>query len=328
MVYTDYSVDSVVAPQDGGWDGISDDPDADWINAAISGALAKAQGTNYAPDGLSVAPDFANNQFTVGTGTAFLEITQSVDYRNYDDSEINRSRVWEDGFLTLCRLDTAQTLSLEATSASNYVWLFYKYPGTTATGQNDAYLRVADSQTDSPGHPAVMIAELDGGTETYRETNRVAGYKRNYLGKFECADANSFTITVPETYDEIILKFQRATGDYSGGRQRLYGRVNGLGTGYYQRTTQGSNTGISNFWLTDDYPARSNIIGEVRMTGRWPDTATWSFSNGLTNRAGKYFAYGGWNNNVSSGGTLDTITLEWQSGLLTGTFALWGRDFV
>jgi len=320
MAFTDHAVTAYVYPQDGGSSGISDF-DADWDNAATAGGLNLAETKNYAPKGLGITADHTNEQFSVGSGLAFIEDTADLDFRVYSDSEQSRSATWTEGLLSVLHLKPISGVSFQTTSAKNYVYLYY-----TRSSQNDAYIRVADSQSDAPTN-GIEIGQIDAGGDTKRETNRVAGHSRNYIGKYSCSGADFIDINVPDTYDEIILKFQGVSGSYSGGRRKLFAQANGE-TGYYQRTTQGSNTGITNFWLTHDYAARSNIIGEVVMTGRWPNSSTWSFSNKLTNRAGKYFAYAGWNDNMATGGTLDTIHLEWQSGTLTGTWALWGRDFV
>lgn len=321
MAYTDHSITGYVFPQDSGFSGIANS-DADWANAAYIGGLGLAETSNYAPNGLGITADHGAETFDLDSGVGYIEDTTTVGIRDWDDSELTRSADWTQPFLTLMLVKSQSGISFETTSGTNYLYIAYSHHS-----QNDSYLRVADTTNDEPTDPSLQIGEIDASADSSREVNRVAGHNRDYIGKYTASAASSITINVPDTYDEIILKFQGVTGSYTGGRKRLQAQVNGQ-TGYYQRTTQGSNTGISNFWLSHDYAARANIIGEVLMTGRWPGSSTWSFNNNLTNRAGKYFAYAGWSDSMAQDGTLDSIFLEWQSGTISGEWALWGRDFV
>ena len=318
MVYTDHPITGYVFPQDSGMSGIANS-DADWANAAYIGGLGLAEASNYAPKGLGLTADHANESFTIGDGVAYIEDDTTIDFRDWDDSEQTHSGTWGQGFLSLYLIKSQSNIPFQTTSGTNYVWVYY-----THSSQNDTYLRVADTSSDAPTQPSLKIAEIDASSDSQRETNRVSGHNWNYIGKYEANGANSITINVPEAYDEMKLKFIGVTGSDES-RARLRAQVNGTPS-YYQRTTQGSNQQITYFWANHDVPSRAEIHGELRMNGRW-DT-TWSFDNRLTNRAGEYFATSGWNDNVVNDGTLNEIWMEWAAGTITGEWALWGRDYV
>lgn len=317
MAYTDHPITAYVFPQDGASPGIGD-PDADWQNAAYVGGLAKAQAKNYTPEGVDVTADFANNQFSITEGLSYIEDPQPIDFRDWDDSEINRSGTWTGGYLSVMHVKAESGIPFETTTGMNYVYL-----GWDRTSQNNAFVRVADDEADAPTI-GVKIENIDAGASSSLPKNRVAGHNWNFVKKYSASGVPSVTLNVPEVYDEMRLKFLGVTGTATSS-VKLQSQVNGT-PNYYQRTTQGSNTQITNYWINHDIASRAEIRGEVFMSGRW-DT-TWSFDNRTTNRGGKYFGFSGWNDNVADNGELNEIFMEWGTGDITGEWNLWGRDNV
>lgn len=331
MTYTDYSVDGIVAPQDGGWSGINDDPDADWINAAISGALAKAQGSNYAPDGLSLTADHTNEEVSIGKGTAFIELEQNVDYRNFDDSEINRSRTWEDGLLTLYRLASAQTLGFETTTGINYIWVFYNYPGTSATGQNETYIRIGtDKSTEDPattdGYPGILIGQVDAGADAVAvEKNRTAGYSWNFLGKQDTGGAyvSEASISIPDnSYDEYKIKFIGVLGDATSTGIELQARANNHNANYWYRTTQNNTQGGSLFKLFQGRPDHMTINGHLYCGMQ----DYFTFDNRLTSNQEKQYAFSGGNTSAADTTPLNSLQFFYNSGNIKGEWNIWARN--
>lgn len=332
MVYTDYAVDGVVAPQDGGWDGITDDSKSDWINASYAGALAKAQGTDYAPEGFSLTADHTNEEFTIGKGTAFIELQQNVDYRNYDDSEIVRSRVWEDGFLTLYRLATTQTLSFETTSDVNYVWVFYKYPGQNSDGQNDTHIRIgtdksADDPSNTDSNPSLLIGQADAANDTVAtEKNRVAGYSWNFLGKRDSGGSfiSELDFTVPDnSYDEYKVKLIGVIGDGTSSGTEFRGRINNHNGNYTYRTTQSNTTGASYIRLAQVRPDRISINGTLYVS---VDGGFMTFDNRLTSNQAKQYAFSGGNSSPPDTTPINSVQLYFSSGSIRGEVNFWGRN--
>lgn len=332
MAYTDYAVNGIVAPQDGGWSGISDDPDSDWINAAISGALAKAEGADYAPDGLSLTADHTNEQVSIGKGTAFIELTQNVDYRNYDDSEINRSRTWEDGLLTLYRLDSAQTLSFETTTGINYIWVYYTYPGATSTGQNETYIRIGtDKSADNPettdSYPSLLIGQADASTDSVAvEKNRTSGYSWEYLGKRGTGGSlvSEANISIPDnSYDEYKIKFIGVYGDSTSTSAELQAQVNNHNADYWFRTTQNNTQGSSIFKLSQGRPNHMTINGQlyVGMNGGY-----FTYDNRLTSNQGKQYSFSGGNTSPADTTPLNSLQFSFNSGNIIGEWNIWARN--
>lgn len=322
MTYSDHSITAYVFPQDGAYQGI-DDPDSDWQNAAYVGGLAKAQSKNYTPEGVEVTPDYGNNQFSISSGLSYIEDTNNIDFRDWDDAEITRSGTWTSGYLTVMHVKSQSNIPFQTTTGTNYVWL-----GFDRTSQNNAFIRVADTDTDAPS-VGVKIEEIDAGATSSLPKNRVAGYNWNFMKSYEFNGATTATIDVPtHSYDKIWVEFKRVTGTSSGGSNYTMDMViNGNTGGYYQRTTQGSNSGISAAWVTEAPPSSISMMGGVMMMGSWPNSGIWTWHN-RTPMAYKYFAYGGGNDTMTVGGQVDTIEFSWEYGDLVGGFNLWGRNFV
>lgn len=327
MAFTDTSVAGHVYLQDGGASSI-DDQEADWLNAAYLNSLAAAKGKNYAPYGFDVTADFTNNNFDLSAGVAYIEDTKDMPFRVWDDSEINRSDTLTLPFLTGTMTPDLTDVALQSTMGKNHVYVYYDW----ADGQDGTYIRVADTTADEPSGTditSLRLAVIDAGASSVLPKNRVAGYEWDFMKSYEFSGASTATIDVPtHSYDKIWVEFKRVTGTSSGGSNyTMKMQINGNTGGYYQRTTQGSNSGISSAWVTEAPPSTISMTGGIAMMGSWPDSGIWTWHN-RTPMAYKYFAFGGGNDTMTVGGQVDKIDLWWEAGDLVGGFNLWGRNHV
>jgi hypothetical protein len=317
MAFTDHPVDAYVFPQDGASSGISDF-DADWQNAAYVGGLAKAQTTDYTPEGVDVTVDYANNTFDATSGLSFIEDTQDIEFRDWDDSEQVRSGLWTEGYLSVMFFEGATGIPLETTTGTNYVYL-----GWDRSDQNSTFIRVAD--TDNPPAIGVKIEAIDAGANSSAPKNRVAGYSWNFLGKHETGGfVGEADVQWPENgYDEYKVKFINVQGQGTSGGQQLHARINNVTSGYHFRTTQ-NNTGNSDrFKLLQGEGGEMHIAGHLYFS---MDAGKWQYDNRLTSNEEKQYSFSGSNYNTSVN-PLNSMQLFWGSGQsIKGEFNIWGRD--
>jgi len=316
MAFTDHPVDAYVFPQDGASSGISDF-DADWQNAAYVGGLAKAETKNYTPEGVDVTPDFANSTFDVTSGLSFIEDTQDLAFRNWDDSEINRSGLWTEGYLSVMFFEGATGIPFETTTGENFVYL-----GWDRTDQNETFIRVAD--TENPPTIGVKIETIDAGANSSAPKNRVAGFEWEFLGKQSTNGAVSQAdfSTIDNSYDEYKVKFIGVIGTATSTNVQLHCTVNNFTQKYWYRTTQNNTQGASNFDVFQGRPSHMEINGHLYLSQQG-DKMT--FDNRLTSNQEKQYAFSG--GNVDSASTpIDSVQLDFTSGDIDGEWNIWARD--
>lgn len=312
MAFTDTSVTAYIYPEDQGT-GVSAGSE-DWDNAAHEGAMGLAQAEDYIQQGLNISADFANNQFSISQGLAFIEDTRTIDFRKPSDSEETLSGTWPFGRLCCLGVFAESAISLQDTTGLNHVYLAF-----SSTGQDDAYIRVADTTSDAPD-PSIRIGVVDAANSSVTEVNRISGLNWNFDGMEQVSNANFLTINVNNTYDEWRFRLTNVHGDNTS-RTVLGGRVNGNQSSYAFRNTQGNSSGSSQWEMAHNRPDNSEITGEVYVAGRWNRQC--SMNNRTAGNDGKQYAFSG---NVDETSPLNSFTLFWTSGSISGTLEAWGRD--
>jgi len=318
MAFTDHAVDAYVFPQDGASSGISDF-DADWQNAAYVGGLAKAETKNYTPEGVDVTVDFANGTFDVTAGLSFIEDTQDIAFRNWDDSEQVRSGLWTEGYLSVVYFEGATGIPLETTAGVNHVYL-----GWNRTAQNDTFIRVSD--TDTPPAIGVKIETIDASENSSAPTNRVAGYQWEFLGGFS---TNGFVsvadFAVPDgSYDEYKVVFKGVTGETGLQKQKeLFFFINNQTQIYFDTTLNGRIKNRNKIKVAQARPDAVNIGGEMFLSfngdGLQYDNRT---------AGGEETPYSLKGNTRVTISSFDSFQSNWGTGDIDGTWNIWARDLL
>lgn len=325
MAYTDNKITAYIFPQDGASEGI-DNTEADWNNAAYLGGLAKAKTENYAPQGLNISPDHINNNFDLSEGLAFLEDTENIDFRNWDDSEINRSGTWTQGYLLTVHTKSAANIPFQTTTGTNYIYLgFDRTANNYANGQNNIFVRVADTEADAPVQ-GFKIGEIDATTDDSVEQNRVAGYSWNYLGKKGTGGSyvSEADISIPDnSFDEYKVKFVAVDGDATSTGTTLTGTVNNHTANYWYRTTQNNTQGNSLYKLMQGRPSHMPINGHMYYSQKG---GKWTFSNRITTNQEKQYAFAGGNVDGAATTPINSLQYSWNSGNIKGEWNIWARD--
>jgi hypothetical protein len=312
MAFTDTDVSAYIYPEDQGT-GVAAGFE-DWDNAAHEGAMGLAQAKNYVQQGLSITADFGNNQFSLSQGLAFIEDTTTVGFRLPSENETSISGSWPFGRLCALGVFAESGIALQDTGGLNHVYLAF-----SSSGQDDAFIRVADTTSDAPD-PSIRIGILDANNNDTTEVNRISGLDWNFDGSVQVSSASTLTYNVVNNYDEWRFRLKNVHGDNTS-RTVLGGRVNGVSSGYAFRNTQGNASGNSQWQIAHNRPDVSEIIGEVYVAGRWNREC--SMNNEIAGNDGKQYAFTG---NVGATSPLNSFTLFWTSGSISGTLQAWGRD--
>lgn len=324
MTYTDHSLSGYVLPQDGGWSGVTDN-EAGWTNAAMLGALALSDDVNYAPVGLGVTPDYANDTVTVENGLVFIKDNTDIQFRTYQDTVDTRSGTWSDPFQTVTAVPTNGSLPLEAPSGVNHIWVYY-----THSSNNDAYIRISDTDGDEPVDPSLKIAKVDAGAQSVGLLNRGGSggtdYSWDYLGKKEQTTfTQKWNLQVPDTsYDEYKIKFVRTLGTSpsSGSGSVLYTQFSDVSGSYYYRTFGNTNQGASRIKLvqvkSDTVPVQGHISVETHKS-------LLTFHNSLKGNEEKQMAKSGVARKPETL-PFDKLTLWYSNGDIKGEINFYGRN--
>lgn len=326
MAYTDTAVTNVVTPQDAGWAGIGAEG-ADWANSAFIGGLALSAGTDYAPYGLAITPDYANNQFSMTGGLAFIEDNTDIAYRVYTDSENQLTGSWNQPFLTATLTQDVSGVSLINTSGVNHIYLYY-----THTGQNDAYYRVADTTADAPTYPSLKIAEIDTSANEKMVFNREVGggggggVGWQHLGTEEFTTFSAgISFTNPDdSYDEYLVKLRNVTGTdtaIGSGRDLLF-NVNNLTRGWNYHSTGSTFKDRASMAVGVGQASTASYSGSIFCNTTIGDKLS------VDNRLGgpSELGYGLKGINKEAGSVpISSFQFEFSSGDIKGTFAIWGR---
>lgn len=326
MAYTDTAVTNVVTPQDAGWSGIGAEG-ADWANSAFIGGLALSADVDYAPHGFAITADYANDQFSITGGLAFIEDNTDISYRVYTDSENELTGSWNKPFLTATLTQDLTGISLINSSGVNHIYLYY-----THTGQNDAYYRVADATGDAPAHPSLKIAEIDTSKNEKTVVNREAGggggggVGWQHLGTEEITTmTQTASFANPDdSYDEYLVKLRNVEGTStaSGSGKRLNFDINNLGSGWYYSSNGSTFANKSDFVIGQGQASTSAYAGSIFLN------TTIGSKVSVDNRTagGHEPASAGGGLNKDPGSTpLSSFQFYFASGDIKGTFAIWGR---
>jgi len=316
MAFTDHPVNAYVFPQDGASSGI-DDFDADWQNAAYVGGLAKAETKNYTPKGVDVTPDFANNTFDATSGLSFIEDTQDIAFRNWDDSEQNRSGLWTEGYLSVVFFEGATGIPFETTTGENFVYL-----GWDRTDQNETFIRVAD--TENPPTIGVQIETINASANSSAPKNRVAGYQWEFLGRFS---TNGFVtqadFAVPDgSFDEYKVVFKGVTGETGLQKQKeLFFFINNQTQIYWDTTLNGRRKNRNKIKPAQAKPSEVDIGGEMFLTFNGDGM---QYENRTTgSEETPYSLRGNTRVTISS---FDSFQMNWGTGQIDGAWNIWARN--
>lgn len=318
MAYTDSTVSGAYAfPQDGASAGINDF-DADWQNAAYVGGLAKAQGTDYVDTGMNISA--SGGTATVSPGLAFIEDTEAIDFRNWDDSEQVRSGTWTQGYLVAIAMEQSASVSLGSTDPQ-YIYLAFD-----RSAQNSVYLRSADSKSEAPTK-SVLLGTVSIPGENPSPLNRQAGYSWQLIKKTSQGFQNEFNFNIPsefQDFDEYKVKFIDVQGQGTSGNQQLFMRFNGFTSGYWFRTTQNNTQNATKAKLLQGRGDQLYVGGHLYFSqARAGDDL--SFDNRLTSNEEKQYAFAG--HNVLATGGLKSMNLYWSSGQkIAGAINVWARN--
>lgn len=154
----------IVLAQDTGT-GLDNQDNADWVDAAnLMGVSHSENTTQYKVSGLSVAPDFTNDEVTISEGQARIEAlnVSTVDHTGDGTKEI-APYDWDE--VTISVVFTAsETISI---ATSGIVEIFID-PKLNATNADQAEI-----VTTEPSGASLKIAEIDADAETVNENFNV-----------------------------------------------------------------------------------------------------------------------------------------------------------
>lgn len=141
--------------------GLSNRDSADWTDAANLMALAHSDNTtNYKVSGLSITPDFTNDQVTVNTGQARIkaENVSTVDHSSDGTKEI-AGYAWDEVTIAVM-LTSSETVSISATGITDL------YLDTALDSGTPDEVQVV---TTEPTTPSIQLASVDADAETVEE---------------------------------------------------------------------------------------------------------------------------------------------------------------
>lgn len=319
MAFTDHTLSNgYVHPQDGSSSGIDDD-NADWLNAVYLGAGYLAPGGDVAPFGYDVTADHTNEEATVGGGVAYIQVEDALNFREPDDSILFRSGEWNQPFVVFVYLSSSVTVPFETTEGTNYIWVSYD-----PSEQDNAFIRVADSESDEPSTPSLLIEEIDAVDESQAPQNRVAGYSWQYLGKQSTnGSVDEAVVNIPDnSFDEYKIKFLNVTGTAIDENTIMYGRANDHNANYWHRTTQNNTQQAGRYPVLQGTPAEMTINGHIYYCV----DEEWTFDNRITTNHEEQYAYSGSNKSPADTTPLNSLQYFWSAGQIDAEFNIWARN--
>lgn len=134
---------------------------------------------------------------------------------------------------------------------------------------------------------------------------------------------SSADITLNGTYDQVMVVLHDIRGSVSTSETLLV-QINGdTGSNYHQRNQDGTdNIGRTDWSIAHNVPDAVSVSGSVLVSGRWTNGA--GISNVAGGTEGGATLQSGRNPNVTA--PLDSITVFWRDGTITGEIEVYGRN--